>query len=131
MHTLYPGDVIRIFDPTVTPPKPKRVICVCPDRRLFLRINTRPLWRPHLLLRQTENAFLEHDSYLELNQLLLFTRSTIEQAVANRANLLGEVSNGVVVQIVRAAWRAKTLSQDQKNLIWQRLDAGCDPEGED
>lgn len=131
MSTLLAGDVLRIFDPTVTPPKAKRVICVCPTRRLFLRINTRPIWRPNLLLKQTENSFLDHDSYLELNQLLLFTRSTIDQALAHRSNVLGEVSNDVAVQIVRAAWRARTLSQEQKDLIWQQLDPGCDPTRDD
>jgi hypothetical protein len=64
------GHVIRLLDTDIMPTKIKRHICVYPRERLFLRLNTTALWRPHLRVRFAANAnVFDHDSYVELRQV--------------------------------------------------------------
>ena len=117
-----PGHVVRIIDPFTTPPKPKRIICVCPHGRRFLRINSQPLWLPHHRLSLAKNhTFLDHDSYVELRQLLRFGPADLERALSRASNLLGRMTPSEAMTLAWAAKRAETLSQELQNLIWERL----------
>lgn len=74
------GDVIRVWDHQTRPPKIKRHICVCPEKQLFFRINSEPLWPPHLPLKADACDFLDHDSYVELQQLQRLHALHIQEA---------------------------------------------------
>lgn len=115
---LRPGTVIVIADPYLTPPgRQKWQICVCPRRRLFLRINSSPRWAPHYRLLRTENPWLRRDSFVELRQLLTFERPLIDKAAANPSNFRGALSPSVRRALVAAAQVARTLSPEDKDII--------------
>lgn len=114
---LLAGLVIRVPDQRVNPRgKPKWHICVCPERRLFLRINSKPLWPPHHPILSSKNAFLDHDSHVELTQLHFFAESELR-----KAERVGEMTQAEARLLAKAAQDAVTLNQDNKDLIWRRL----------
>jgi len=120
MITLGRGLVVVIPDPRVRPKnKPKWHLCVCPERRLFLRINSSGLWRPAHSIKVSKNPFLGHDSFVELRSLHFFTESELKAA-----KLVGEMSHQQQAELADAAMEAETLTDEQKDLIWDRLGIG-------
>jgi hypothetical protein len=114
---LSAGLVIRIPDPRVRPKnKPKWHICVCPQRRLFLRINSSPLWQPYHAISAAKNAFLDHDSHVELTALHFFTESELRQATA-----IGRMSKDEAQALAQAAQGAITLNGEHKRVIEENL----------
>lgn len=114
---LTPGAVIAIPDPRTNPKNRRKWhICVCPPQRLFLRINSKPLWRPWHHLSADENSFLEHDSYVELQSLSFFSESELRQA-----SLVGQLSPVEAKNLALVARTAVTLAKDRQELIWERL----------
>lgn len=117
---LISGSVIALPDPRVRPRKRlKWHICVCPDRRLFLRINSRPLWPPHHLIKASKNPFLEHDSYVELTSLHFFTESELRGATK-----VGEMPSLERALVADAAQEAETLREEHRELIWEKFGIG-------
>jgi hypothetical protein len=112
-----PRDVVRIFDRFTRPNKPKRHLCVCDQRQLFLRINSEAVYQPcHPLLRAENPAFLTHDSFIELQQLVRHVADDIAQA-----EYLGTMSVNEARKVVAAAEQAETLTEEQKQIIRERL----------
>lgn len=107
-----PRDVIRVWDRHTHPNKWKRHICVCPTKQLFLRINSDPIFPPHHFLPKVSNPFLDHDSYVELQGLVRHFAYEI-----GRSEHLGRMSIHEARMLVEAAWKADTLTEDQKELI--------------
>jgi hypothetical protein len=116
MH-LIAGAVIRIADPRVRPRgKAKWHICVCPVRRLFLRINSKSLWQPAHPLSAAANAFLAHDSYVELQTLHFFSEAQLRQGTR-----IGLMSIEEMDALAEAALAAVTLSGEHKEIIRENL----------
>jgi len=115
------GDVIEIFDSLTRPKKPKWHICICDQRRLFLRINSRPLWPPHHEIYEEHNTFLDHDSYVELRQLLHFSEQAVTDALRLLKNPIGRIDKNEARQLAMTARNVPTLNDEQKDLIWQNL----------
>jgi hypothetical protein len=92
------------------------LICVAPERQLFLRINSEPKFKPHHLLRQNESTFLDHDSYVELRQLIRLYAHDMQQC-----EILGRLSETQARSLVIVASGCATLSQDHKDLIAESL----------
>lgn len=113
---LRPGDVIRVWDRQVRPPKYKRLICIDGEKQRFLRINSAPKFRPHHQLLAADSDFLDHDSYVELRQLVRPYAYEIQQA-----DHLGRLSREQAEALVLAAQQAETLSQEHKDLIAEAL----------
>ena len=112
---LRAGIILSIRDNRVRPKgRIKWHICVCPRRRLFLRINSRPIWPLWYFLECSKNVFLEHDSYVELNQL--FFHHNPESATQ-----IGELTATEARAIAQEAQHARTLSDDHKEIIWDNL----------
>jgi hypothetical protein len=114
---IAPRDVIRIYDRFTRPNKPKRHLCVCDRRQLFLRINTEPIYPTcHPILLADNRSFLAHDSYVELQQLLRHVADDIVQA-----DYLGTMSMNEARKLVTAAEQAVTLTEEQKQIIRECL----------
>jgi hypothetical protein len=112
-----PGAVIALPDARVRPRnKLKWHICICPARRLFLRINSKPLWQPWHFIRAKNNPFLDHDSYVELTTLHFFPESELRSA-----RKVGQLTAKEQVNLAYAAQEAATLNDEQKDLIWEKL----------
>ena len=122
MDGLVTRDVLKLWDTEIRAPNWKRLICVCPRRRFFLRINTRPFWPPHTRLRQADCAdFLEWDSYVELRGLIRIPISEFREAIARPGNPIGRISDQIARQIAFAAQQAPTISDEQRGIIWEKL----------
>jgi len=111
-----PRDVIRIWDRQTRPPKPKLSICVDPDLQWFLRINTRPLFKPHHFLAARGTDYLDHDSYVELQQLVRHFAIDIQQA-----ERVGRMNDTDAHRLCLSVQASVTLSQEHKDLICDRL----------
>lgn len=109
---LSAGDVIRVWDRAVRPPKDKIHICVSPERQRFLRINSKPLFKPHHLLLAVNCPFLHHDSYVELRQLTRPYAYEIDEA-----DRLGRLPASEVSGLLAAVNRCTTLSEEHKELV--------------
>jgi hypothetical protein len=115
-------DVLAIADHSVRPPgRRKWQICVSAHQRYFLRINSQPLWPPHFKLEVATSPFLKHDSYVELRQLIRFSQEEIEKAIEDPANLIGSLSRDVAYLLASEARNAVTLTDDQKDIIYNNL----------
>jgi hypothetical protein len=86
------------------------------SKQLFLRINTSPVYLPAFQLLADENDFIEHNSYVELTGLARNYRDDIARAVS-----LGRLTARVAIELEAAVRRAKTLTQDDKDLIRECL----------
>jgi hypothetical protein len=109
-------DVLRIWDRNTKPKKHKIHICVCPDRQLFLRINSNPVFRPAHPISKTANRFLHHDSYVELQQLIFHTNENIRNA-----DHIGRLSKSEAKSLIEAAQKANTLTPEQRQIIIDNL----------
>ncbi len=119
---LRPGHVIRLLDEGTRPEKIKRHICVCPERRLFLRINSQPLYRPHHEIDEhTCPGIVDHKSYVELRALYRHSRMSLQRDWARPDNPIGIISGSVAYAIATAADRADTINEEQRYLIWQNF----------
>jgi hypothetical protein len=112
---LAPRDVVRIWDRHTRPNKEKLHICVCDRRQLFLRINSRPVFRPFHPLLSANNPFLHHDSFVELQQLVRHMAYEIAHA-----EVIGRMSGQEAVALVHSVDQAETLSEEHKLLIRER-----------
>ena len=122
---LVSGDVIQVFDRRTDPRKIKRNICICPRRRLFLRINSKPYWQPHhRLLAAESRSFLDEDSFVELRMLLTFSNSELDEALRRPGNPLGRLSRDQAKGLAFAARKAETLTGEQQRLIQDCLTGG-------
>ncbi|MFC3691301.1 hypothetical protein [Chenggangzhangella methanolivorans] len=113
---LRPGDVVRIWDRSTTPEKVKRHICVCPEAQLFLRINSKAYWPPYHVLYADECDFLDHDSYVELQQLWHHVRSEVRSV-----EIIGRLTSRQTDALCESAAAAPTLNANQRDLIRDRL----------
>jgi hypothetical protein len=111
-----PRDVVRIFDLYTSPRKPKLHICISERRQLFLRINSQPIFKPNHLLRKSSNPYLDHDSYVELQQLVRHMSDEIREA-----EFVGRLSLAEAKDLVDAAQIAETLPAEHKRLITECL----------
>ena len=116
MIDLRPGDVVKVWDHKTRPAKLKWHICVCPDQFLFFRINSRPFFPPHLLIRAEDTTFLDHDSYVELMQLIRLRDENVA-----RAELLGLIDKDQKRAIVGAIERGGWMSEDWIEFIRDRF----------
>jgi hypothetical protein len=114
-----PGDIIRLWDRHTRPPKVKWHICICPQRQLFLRINTDPIFPPVHPISQANNPWLEHDSFVELQQLVRHLAYEIQQA-----DHLGTLTRFEAESLCEAVKNAETLNEEQQQLICERLLGG-------
>lgn len=114
-------DVIKLFDKQLRSPNWKWLICVCPQRRLFLRINSQPFWRPHFKLRRRDNQFLNWDSYVELRELVRVSVPDLRQTLAKPESRIGVITEAVARELAFAAQQASTLSDEMRGIVWEGL----------
>ena len=119
---VLPRDVVRIWDVYTVPSKTKLHICVCQVRRWFLRINSSPAFRPNHPLLARDNRFLDHNSYVELQQLVEHRAEAIEEA-----EHLGRLDDDAVAALCEAVKQCRTLSADHKDFIIEKLTGRGDP----
>jgi hypothetical protein len=117
---VVPGTVIAFAD-SYLGGRQKWQVCVCPQRRLFLRINHRPIWRPHFLLTRAEHPWLRRDSYVELRVLFRFDGRAVERACASPAAIRGDLTEQARFRLVTAACAARTLPQEDKDIITEMM----------
>lgn len=116
VDSLRPRDVLRIYDRFTSPNKPKLHICVCPDKQLFLRINSDPVFQPAHPIAKAKNVFLDHNSYVELRYLVYHYNDDIRDA-----EHLGRMSKPEAKALINAVQAAKTLSPEIKRLVADNL----------
>ena len=97
---LSTGDVIWVFDRTTNPPKSKMMVCLSFDDGWFLRINTNK-FRPAVAVDKTRNPWLDHDSHVECN-LLILDEFLVEESLRDQPDPLGKLHRDHFGAIVKA-----------------------------
>jgi len=110
------GDVIRVLDRQTNPSKLKRLICIATEKQFFLRINSKPKFRPNHPILAAESNFLHHDSYVELRQLIRPYAYDIQHS-----DKLGELTPQQARALMEAVNQSEVFSQDHKDFIIERL----------
>lgn len=125
MIQLRPGDVVAVFDATVRPPKTKRLLCVAVADGWFLRINTKPIFRPHHPVAASDNPdCLDHDSFVELRGVLDWDMAALAEMLDRReAAILGRIGAVTAKTLADAVRLAPTLTQAEVTVIAAALDA--------
>ncbi len=116
-------DVIRIRDEHIKPPGPKFIVCVEPDKGLFLRINSDG-WRDGSvsIAVAAHSAFLRHDSYIECGELLEPDSFIIERALAD-GGIRGRIDTAMARAICDALMRTGAIARRDRMAICRAL--GC------
>jgi hypothetical protein len=124
-----PGLILRLFCSFTSPPKEKRllVVSISPEPLVFVinsEINEYKRRRSDLLkqqvcLRQSDYAFLDHNSYVDCSRVRDdFTLSEIEAIVANDPRrILGNIDSATAVEIVETVNDSVTLEPRHKNRV--------------
>jgi len=92
------------------------VVCVEPEAGYFFRINSEPKWREPVFLKQSENTFLQHDSYLECGGPLDLDEYIILEALREKG-VIGRVNDNLVGNILAALEKAYSVSPSDRDMI--------------
>lgn len=104
---LVAGDVIRLWDGNVRPPAYKRFLVVYPEDGWLLRINSQPHWKPNFpLLHAANAACLDRDCFLELNGVIEYIQSELDNA-----DILGRLSDATLQNVIAHLPTVYTLSE--------------------
>jgi hypothetical protein len=123
------GLVIKLFCHFTIPPKEKRllVVSISPEPLLLVinsEINEYKQKRPHLrqqqvCLRQSENDFLDHDSYLDCSRVRDdFSEAEIERVITrDLTRILGTINMNAIAEILTVVDDSVTLERRHKDRI--------------
>ncbi|MCI5047672.1 MAG: hypothetical protein MRY59_09225 [Aquisalinus sp.] len=116
-------DVIWVHDGTIDPPKLKMVVAISIQEALFLRINSKPNFRPNVKLpKEPDHSFLEHDSYLNCGTVLELDDYIISESLRrNGEQPYGYISPGLIPEIKEAIYKSRIRYADRK-IIFDELD---------
>ena len=118
---LDPLDVILIFDGLIEPPHPKMVVCVQPDEGWFYRINSRPFLKPCVpLIRLPDHPWLDHDSFLHID-ILMLDDYIVEESLNRHNGIIGKVSPILSRDIKRQTLNIRYASLEDKQKICAAL----------
>jgi hypothetical protein len=113
---LKPLDVIAIFDGTLREPKPKLVASIVPEEGWFYRINSRPFLRPWVaLLRDPDHTWLQHDSYLHC-EILMLDDYIVEESI-ERHGIIGTIAPMLKPDIRKWTLQARYISSSDSAKI--------------
>lgn len=115
MKVLETGDVIWVFDRTTDPPKPKMMVCLSSEDGWFLRVNSSGRFRPAVPIDKGRNPWLDHDSHVECN-LLLLDDFEVQDSLQNPRNPVGQLHHDHFAAIVKEIMglRFVTLADKQR-----------------
>lgn len=98
------------------------VVCIEPELGLYFRINTEGKWQTPVKLLKTDNPFLKWDSHLECGEPIELDDYCIQESLrVNNDRPLGRLSAKLIPEIVSIVASARTISQDDKALIYRSL----------
>lgn len=102
---LSAGDVILIDCQNLKNPHDKFAICVCPTRKWFFFINSKPnVFTPEaqVPIRSYELACLDYDSWVDTSKVISFSDSELIPAKRDKRRHKGALSNAVKLRIKKA-----------------------------
>jgi len=113
-------EVITIFDETLRKPHPKMVACIHPDEGWFYRINSQPHLRPWVRLeRQPHHTFLDHDSHLHC-EILMLDDYIVERSLRH-AGVIGTIDPALKPQIIKQTLQCRYISLADSQAICEIL----------
>jgi hypothetical protein len=113
---LNPLEVIWIYDNLIEPPHPKMVACVHPAEGLFYRINSRPFLKPCVpLVKNPDHPWLDHDSFLHIDPLML--DDYIVGEALKRNGIVGTISPTLSKDIKRHTLDIRYMTLDERRAI--------------
>lgn len=110
-------DVIWVFDRTTQPQKYKMYVCLSYEDGWFLRINSTDRYRPCVAIYRSENAWLDHDSFIEC-ALLEVDEFEIDEAIT-RGGIVGVVGSSLTSSIAETLLSVRTLRPNDKLRLLQ------------
>lgn len=133
-RSLIPGCVVYLHCGFTRPPKDKYLVVVCleGDPIVFVinsKINDYISSRPHLLacqvnLLKKEDDFLDRDSIINCGEAINLSEEEIRrQIMADTSRLIGHLSSSAIDKVKAAVTKSVTLSDYQKNQIFQALES--------
>ena len=121
MSSLTAGDIVVLFDGTISPPKHKWFLAVYIAEGWFLRLNSRAHWRPNFKLLRRENECLESDCYIELSTILEFYEGEIDESLRYPDNHKGRLADKTIRALIDHLPTVSTLTAEEINIIMREL----------
>ncbi len=91
---------------------------------MFLRINSSPVWQPYFRITPEDcPGIVEYESFVELTNPYRPSGPTLRASLARPDNPLGRLGLSIARELAVACQAADTLTQEQKDVIWQNLSA--------
>ena len=120
---LASGDVLYVWCDRITPPHDKYCICVSPEDRWFLFINTKPprARDAAVLIRSYELDCLDHNSYVDTSFVYMLSEDEIASALARRNRHKGPLSNMLKLRIKTNVRNHNLLRKQLRDAIMHRL----------
>lgn len=127
MSSLTAGDIVVLFDGTISPPKYKWFLAVYVAEGWFLRLNSRAHWRPNFKLLRQENECLASDCYIELSTILEFYEGEIDESLRYPDNHKGRLADDTIHALITHLPGVATLTPEEIAIIIRELKASLEP----
>jgi hypothetical protein len=115
-------DVVRIHCADLVPPHDKFCICICPENRLFMFINSEPpkFRKARDLAVEIANFevhFLNHTSYIDTTRLMQFDPAVVDAAWADQGRQMGRIAPAIRARICAGVLAHEVMPESQRALF--------------
>ncbi len=116
---MKPGDVLLVFCRSINPPKDKFAICLCPERRWFFFINSKPWWPPEtqVEIKTHELRCLDRDSWVDTSKIVQLSASEIADARGDNRRRKGELSPMLRIKLRKTVESSETLREIEIGIV--------------
>ena len=112
----------KIWCPELLPPHSKFCLCVSPEKRWFLFVNSSPAASRKarqfdVVLNNFQLAFLDHESYLPTAAIKTFYDDRVVEALKDPRNLLGPIPPSLKKQVLQLIANNPVLKDGEREMI--------------
>ena len=121
---LAAGDVLLVDCQKLKDPHDKFTVCVCPDRKWFFFINSKPRAmspEAQVPVRDYELDCLDHDSWIDTSKIIRFSEAELVHAKRDRQRHKGPLSNAIKLRIKKKIGEHGVLTEEQVRVVKENL----------
>ena len=117
---LAAGDVVLIDCQKLKNPHDKFTVCVCPTRKWFFFINSKPRTLSpdaQVPIHDYELDCLDHDSWIDTSKIISFSEAELVSARRDRQRHKGPLSNVIKLRLKKRIREHGELTEEQVRVV--------------